>query len=433
MTRVTMLVHNALEFDPRVEREAAALARNGYVVTIIAIWEPERTERIEERRGFTIKRVSRRRPGVDALSRFYSARIAWLEAYIARRRTRLLLIERKGRRLTAKMVTIALRLVVRGIRRILRMLPNRTQRWAIEQRMMWAAIRTRPDVIHAHDLNTLAAAARAARLARARLVYDSHEISPGLPSVAHPERVIAYERRWIARAHHVIHTTPMRAQWAAQTYGIATPTVVRNIPDVERNIPPVDIADAVGLPKGTKIILHQGNMSADRGCEQLVEAMDKLDDSFGLVFLGGGRLRGKLEDLTRERGLVSRVRFHAPVPHRELLAWTAGAWCGVSLLRDTCLNHTYSLPNKLFESVAVGVPMIVSSNPEIAAFAAEHGIGEVCDPDDPADIAAAIQRLEPRRDAAAEAARVAGDRFRWENEEATLLALYEALSGGTNR
>ena len=430
MTRVTMIVHNALEFDPRVEREAAALARAGYEVTVIGTWEPDRTERVEQRNGFTIRRVSRRKPGIDLVSRAYPPLVERAQRFGRRVRVKpLRAIERRIRRPIAKALIWFIRAVVRAIRRVLRVLPQKTQRWAIEARMMFAAVRTKPHVVHAHDLNVLAPGARAARLSFAKLVYDSHEISPGLPAIRDPERVIRFERKLITKADRVIHTTPMRAQWAADTYGIPVPTVVRNIPDVARDVRPVDLAAATGFPPGTKVILHQGNMQRDRGLEELIQAMAKLDDSYGLLLLGGGKMRGALEELVAERGLGARVKFHSSVPHAELLSWTAGAFCGVSLLRDTCLNHKYSLPNKLFESIAVGCPMVASNNPEIAAFVAEHGIGEVCDPDDPADIAAAIERLAARRDAAAASARAAGERFRWEHEETTLLDLYRGLVG----
>ena len=91
------------------------------------------------------------------------------------------------------------------------------------------------------------------------------------------------------------------------------------------------------------------------------------------------------------------------------------------------LNHRYSLPNKLFEYLAVGVPLVVSDNPEISRFTTEHGIGEVCDPSDPRSIAAAVLRLDASRDAVAMAARAVGATLRWETEETTLLGVYATL------
>jgi glycosyltransferase involved in cell wall biosynthesis len=429
MTRVCMLVHNSLEFDPRVEREAATLAAAGYDVTVIATWEPDRTARKERRAGFKIRRVSRRRPGIDLVSRSYGGISGGAERWRERKvtRGRIAMLEERVRRILARFVLLGVRIPVRLTRRVLRELPTATQSWAIENRMTAAAVATRPHIVHAHDLNTLRAAARAARLTRARLVYDSHEIPSGLPTVRSPEQVIRYEAGLIRRADAVIHTTPMRAAWTAETYGIPMPAVVRNIPEGSRDVAPADLVALAGFALGSKVILHQGNMQPHRGLEALTEAIGLLPDEFALLYLGGGRLRGELETLVEKLGLGERVRFASAVPHAELLAWTAGAWCGVSMLVDVCLNHRYSLPNKLFEYVAVGVPLVASDNPEIAGFVTEWGVGEVCDPTNPDSIAAAVTRLAARRDDAAARARDAGSVFRWENEARTLLNVYGSL------
>ncbi|MFA5891158.1 MAG: glycosyltransferase [Actinomycetota bacterium] len=416
--RVCMLVRNSLEFDPRVEREAAALARAGYDVTIIAIWEPARTVRREERKGFRIRRVSRRRPGFDFITSVAGRAVGRLRSGHH---------DGSSGSLPGRLPALAIRGASLWIGRALNLLPAITQRWAIEWRMALATAAARPDIVHAHDLNTLAPASWAARVRRAKLVYDSHEISPGLPTVQDPARVSRFEARLIRRADAVIHTTPMRARWAAETYGIRTPVVVRNVPEGSCEIAPVNIAAEIGLPPGTRVVLHQGNMQRDRGLEALITAFASLDEGFGLLMLGGGRLRPGLEQLVASLGLAERVKFRASVPHSELLSWTAGAWCGASLLVDTCLNHRYSLPNKLFEYLAVGVPLICSDNEEIGEFVRAHSCGEVCNPSDPASVAAAIQSLAARHDAAAEAARAAGKIHRWEDEERALLDLYANL------
>ena len=421
MARVVMLLHNAFTQDPRVDREAKALVRAGHDVTVVATWEPATTPKTETRDGYRIRRVSRRAFGVDLITSRFERVIgpdAWATSHKA-------VATPAGA--SRKRGPAIVRIPILSARRALRGLP--TAKAAIRWRMALAAWRMRPDVVHAHDLNTLEAAARAARWSRAKLVYDSHEISPGLPSVRDPEQVIRVERALIGRADVVIHTTPMRAAWAADTYRIAMPAVIRNVPERVGAVTPVDLASAAGFAPGTTVIMHQGYMQPNRGLEAMIEAMSSLD-GYGLLMLGGGRQRPVLEKMAADRGLHDRVVFRDPVPHDELLGWTAGAWCGVSLLVDTCLNHKYSLPNKLFEYIAVGVPLIASDNPEIAAFVSEHRCGELCDPTDAVSIVAAVRRLAERHDEAARAALEAGERYRWENEEAKLLELYARLLPG---
>ena len=115
------------------------------------------------------------------------------------------------------------------------------------------------------------------------------------------------------------------------------------------------------------LVLHQGAPAPDRGGEQLIEAMAELPAAH-LVFLGSSPFSG-YEDGLRERavaaGLGDRVHFLPSVPLDRLLEHTADADVGVSLLQDTCENHRLALPNKVFEYVAAGVPVVVSELPEL--------------------------------------------------------------------
>ena len=125
------------------------------------------------------------------------------------------------------------------------------------------------------------------------------------------------------------------------------------------------------------LVLHQGAPAPDRGGEQLIDAMAELPAAH-LVFLGSSPFSG-YEDGLREQaaaaGLGDRVHFLPSVPLERLLEHTADADVGVSLLQDTCENHRLALPNKVFEYVAAGVPVVVSDLPELTRLVEQHGIG----------------------------------------------------------
>lgn len=409
-----MFVRNAFEYDARVEREATALASDGARVTVVALWDADRTLRREQRGPILVRRVSRWFWLVDR------TRAAWI------RRAR----PEGGGEPERSLVAGGLNSVQRSWTAVRRIGPvDRIRTLAISVRMTVVGFRERADVYHAHDLNTLAAASWAARLRRARLVYDSHEIAPEQENIADPQGTARLERRLIARADAVVHTTPMRAKWAAEAYGIPTPVVVQNVPDIRARVEPASLAERFGFPEGSTVLLHQGGMQPNRGIESLVRSIALLDDRFVLGLVGPGRLRPTLEALVAELGLGDRVRFHGPVPHDELLRFVAGAWCGFSLLLDTCLNHRWSLPNKLFECVAVGVPVIVSDNPEIAEYVTRNEVGETCDPSDPNSIAAAVRRLDERYEKVREAAAQAAPGLRWAEESRNLVDLYHRIVG----
>jgi glycosyltransferase involved in cell wall biosynthesis len=120
------------------------------------------------------------------------------------------------------------------------------------------------------------------------------------------------------------------------------------------------------------------------------------------------------------------------VPPDALLAWTASADVSLMPIEPSTLNHVLSTPNKLWESLAAGAPIVASDLPEMARVVRETGAGELCDPSDVTSMAAAVRRILGRpgeeRLALRRRARAAAlDRYNWETESARLLALYEAF------
>lgn len=117
-----------------------------------------------------------------------------------------------------------------------------------------------------------------------------------------------------------------------------------------------------------------------------------------LVFLGGGPLKDALIGEVGLLGLRDRVHFLDPVPPDALLSYTASADVGVTLLEDTCLNHRYALPNKLFEYLMAGIPVLASDLPEIRDVVDAYGVGRLVDPADPEAVARAMQFMIDRPD-----------------------------------
>jgi glycosyltransferase involved in cell wall biosynthesis len=117
------------------------------------------------------------------------------------------------------------------------------------------------------------------------------------------------------------------------------------------------------------------------------------------------------------------------VPLAELLSYTSQADVGVSLLEDTCENHRLALPNKLFEYLAAGLPVVVSDLSEMRRLVTERGVGWVTDSGDPADIARVLdQALDSLDDGALrERVREAAAELNWPHERSRLTDLYAKL------
>jgi glycosyltransferase involved in cell wall biosynthesis len=148
------------------------------------------------------------------------------------------------------------------------------------------------------------------------------------------------------------------------------------------------------------------------------------------MFLGaeGPYVEG-LRQLSVELGLDSRVHFHAPVPLADLLSYSSQADVGVTLLEDTSENHRLALPNKTFEYIAAGIPVVASDLPELKRLIQRFGIGWSADPADPVAVAGALRQAIASRDDRELRARLAraAEELSWRRERGRLLELYEKL------
>ena len=118
----------------------------------------------------------------------------------------------------------------------------------------------------------------------------------------------------------------------------------------------------------------------------------------------------------------------------ELLDWVAGADVVAMPIQPTTLNHRLTTPNKLFEAMAAGVPVVASDLPGMAPIVRETRCGLVVDPTDAAAIAAACRAIldAPPEEAAAwrrRALAAAHETYNWENQADRLFAEYSRLTG----
>jgi hypothetical protein len=189
---------------------------------------------------------------------------------------------------------------------------------------------------------------------------------------------------------------------------------------------------SLGLSADAPLVLHQGAPAPARGCEVLVQAIERVPGAH-LAFLGDPEpgYAAQLEEFIAGRaGVRGRVWLLPSVPLEDLLAHTAEADVGVTLLQDTCLNHRLALPNKLFEYIAAGVPVVAAALPETQRLVESHGVGWCVAGEDPAAVAGALRVAlhGPPDPGLRERLARAGEELSWEREQERLLGLYRRLS-----
>jgi glycogen(starch) synthase len=415
MARVTMFLQQPLQHDTRVEKEATTLAAAGYEVTIIAALHPG-LPREEMRGDVKIVRVDEDPLPSRLVRRLVSRRtrgVAGPPGTVITRES----VDRGG--LKARLLRRALRLHLR----------LSSRRWSANA--VKAAADNRAALWIAHDLETLPTALRARRELGGRVIYDSHEFFTDSPLTrGDAKRWERIERRHIGEADAVMTVSGGIARLLAERYGIPEPQVLMNVPQAPAAAggDPVDLRADRGLPSDARVVLYLGGIQQLRGLDVMIRAIAERDD-LALVMMGPGShgYRDELTALATELGVAGRIGFLPPVPPAEIRRYALGADVGVVMHQAVSLSYRYALPNKLFDYLHAGLPVVVSDLPEIGAVVTDNRVGATCDPADPASIAAAIDRVtaDPELRANVEAA---APRYTWEVEGAKLLALAASMT-----
>ncbi len=289
----------------------------------------------------------------------------------------------------------------------------------------------RSHLLVANDLDTLLATWLASRIKRNPVVYDSHEYYCGTPELVSRPFVQGIWRRierWIfPKLKDIITVNDSIAALYEKEYGKKL-HVVRNIPR-KQNFQVSETRKDLGLPEGKNILLLQGaGINIDRGVEELVEAMQYVNDNTMLVIVGSGDVIDMLKKNVRELGLDEKIRFIPKVPFQKLKAYTVNADFGLTVDKDTNINYRYSLPNKLFDYIHAGIPVIASRLTEIEKIITQYNIGTFIENHDPQHIAEVLNKTVEDEEKQAtwkkNLAKAKNDLV-WENEEITLQNIYE--------
>lgn len=289
------------------------------------------------------------------------------------------------------------------------------------------------DVVVAHDLPMLAVARTLAAEFAAKLVYDSHELySEQEFSRGQQRSWAAIERRHIAACDRVITVNPSIAAELQARYGLSDVRVIHN---AERMGPMLPrgwyLHERFAIPRDHQVLLFQGGLSAGRNLPELVQAMALLNSPrIHLVLLGDGQLAQSLARLIERKGLQATVHLHPAVPQTELLAITATADAGIIPYQAICLNNYYCTPNKLFEFVTAGLPILASDLPELRRLVVGNQIGAVAELGSAAQLAAAISHFfadEPRLQAWRSRLLRVRPALSWQQEGEHLKRIYEEL------
>jgi glycosyltransferase involved in cell wall biosynthesis len=298
-----------------------------------------------------------------------------------------------------------------------------------------AAMKWNPDLIHSCDLEGLVGGSRAATRLRVPHVHDCHELFLERTLFSNLEKKILgqFERQYIRRASAITVVSQSIGLEIERRYEVQS-IVLRNCADVPAHIQPRDIRLMAGLASETSVVLYQGGFAAGRGLEDLIRTVPRFPAGVALVLLGYGPLRLTLQNLARSESLTDRVRFVDAVPPDDLLDVTASATLGILPYQPVSLNNRLALPNKIFEYLSVGVPVVAADLPELRRIVS-NGCGRIYDPFNSSGLSSAVKDLlqDDNLELAREAALTYGRENTWSVEQQILMATYARVLGKGDR
>lgn len=298
-------------------------------------------------------------------------------------------------------------------------------------RLFFYLIFKRYDAVCAIDLDTILAVYSANLFHRKILVYDAHEYFTELPELV--------ERPFTKRIWEWVGRFTIPKVKAAYTVGTAIAGALSkkySIPfETIRNVPlhsPIN-ASKIGerLAKSPKILLYQGALNEGRGIEQMIEAMQQLKTKAVLWLAGEGDLSAVLRKKALLLGLnEDSIKFWGYLRPDELKTLTEQAFLGINLLENKGLNYYFSLANKYFDYMQMGIPSLNMNFPEYKNLNDIYQTSVLLENLDTATIVRAVETLieneniyQKLANNALETAKI----LNWEEEEKKLLKIYETL------
>lgn len=292
-----------------------------------------------------------------------------------------------------------------------------------------AALSSKASVCHFHDPELLLAALPL-KLFRRKVIYDVHEDLP--------EDIM--DKPWLHRRLRPIiagaaSMLEFSARWYVDRFVTATPHIARRFPPqkthIVQNFPYLAELEA---PSGTPYaerganVAYVGAIAGPRGIREIVQAMDLVEQSEARLSLIGRFNDQALEASCKEEAGWRRVNAFGQRSRQELAELLGDTRAGLVTFHPL-LNHVSAQPNKMFEYMAAGIPVIASDFPLWRQIVEKAGSGLLVDPEDPKDIASAIQWILNNPAEAEEMGKrgraAVMEIYNWERESRQLLDLYE--------
>jgi len=236
------------------------------------------------------------------------------------------------------------------------------------------------------------------------------------------------EKSIFPRLKYVMTVSDSIARQYETEYG-SKPVTVRNCSMKTGQIIPFSREELEVNPDHLLLILQGAGINIDRGGEELIEAVN-LTENVSLLIVGSGDLFEVLIKKVKKLGLDKRIKFIQKLPWKTLMRYTRSADAGLSLDKNTNLNYSFSLPNKVFDYISAGIPVIAGELPEIKKILLEYNCGVIIPEVTPEEISKVLKELRNNGGLLSvlkQNSVIASESVNWENESSKVIEFYNLI------
>lgn len=273
-------------------------------------------------------------------------------------------------------------------------------------------IELKPNAIVCHDLEILYAGVKGEKSLKVPLFYDAHENWPAMVAENSRFEAKCFEFMEKRLLRHVTHSYTYGNDLTEKFNGIGFPaTTLYNsksleaVPDIAKS-EIEGLKSQFGLEKDDFIVGFAGSVNLENGAQQVIDSLKKLPENIKFLVVGGSGRKGDLKNVKRyasEKGVQGRVILTGKVPSEVLLRYTSAFDVGTALFQPLSANQIARVPNKLFDYMAMAVPMIVSDFPNMRKIVVEESdCGMAVNPMDIDKIVEAVKHFYEHPDEARE-------------------------------
>ncbi len=261
---------------------------------------------------------------------------------------------------------------------------------------MSRASKYKANIVNCHSLHVLPLGVWLKVFTSCKLVYDTHELETEVSGSKGILRIFAKSLEFVCMpfVDEIIVVSDSIGEWYKRVYNLDRYTSVYNIPSQKISNfkkPDCNLRKIFSLSDNDILFIYQGILSNVRGVSDIITAFQKAEGKYHIVFMGYGPLTDHIIKLAE---IHANIHFHPPVPSSELLFYSGSADAGIHIIKNTCLNHFYCLPNKIFEYLLSGIPFIVSNFPEMGNIVNQTNGGWLIEPS-AKSLLETIERINP--------------------------------------